>query len=58
MVQTKIEKQQEGIALLKILDMSTKSKQQGKSKPIEVAFTDIRQDIQIANEAGTISEHQ
>ena len=36
---------QESIALLKILAMSSKSKQQGKSKPIKTAFADIRKSI-------------
>lgn len=36
---------QDSIALLKILAMSSKSKQQGKSKSIKTAFADIRKSI-------------
>lgn len=36
---------QDSIALLKILTMSSKSKKEGKSKPIKKAFTDIRKSI-------------
>ncbi|MEI6268640.1 MAG: type II toxin-antitoxin system Phd/YefM family antitoxin [Methylococcaceae bacterium] len=36
---------QDSLALLKILAMSSKSKQEGKSKPIKTAFEDIRKSI-------------
>lgn len=36
---------QDSLALLKILAMSSKSKQEGKSKPIKTAFADIRKGI-------------
>ncbi len=36
---------QDSLALLKILAMSSKSKQEGKSKPIKTAFADIRKSI-------------
>ncbi len=36
---------QDSIALLKILAMSSKSKKQGKIKPIKTAFADIRKSI-------------
>ena len=36
---------QDSIALLKILAMSSKSKKEGKSKPIKTAFVDIRKSI-------------
>ena len=36
---------QDSLALLKILAMSSQSKQEGKSKPIKIAFEDIRKSI-------------
>jgi len=36
---------QDSLALLKILAMSSKCKQEGKSKPIKTAFADIRKSI-------------
>jgi len=36
---------QDSLALLKILAMSSKSKQEGKSKQVRVAFADIRKNI-------------
>lgn len=39
------EQTQESLALLKILAQSTKSLQEGRSKPIKQAFTDIRKRI-------------
>jgi prevent-host-death family protein len=36
---------QDSLALLKLLAMSSKSKQEGKSKPVRVAFADIRKNI-------------
>jgi hypothetical protein len=36
---------QDSLALLKILAMSSKSKREGKSKPIKTAFADIRINI-------------
>jgi len=36
---------QDSIALLKILAMSSKSKKEGKRKPIKTAFADIRKSI-------------
>ena len=36
---------QDSLALLKILAMSSKSKQEGKSKSIKTAFEDIRKSI-------------
>ena len=39
------EQTQESIALLKMLALSNKSLQQGRSKPIEKAFSDIRKRV-------------
>jgi prevent-host-death family protein len=36
---------QDSLALLKILAMSAKAKQEGKSKPLKNAFADIRKSI-------------
>lgn len=42
---TAYEQTQESLALLKILSQSTKSLQEGRSKPVKQAFTDIRKRI-------------
>lgn len=36
------EQTQESLALLKMLALSTKSQQQGRSKPVKKAFADVR----------------
>ena len=43
------DKTRERTALLKILAISSRSKQQGKSKSVKTAFADIRNEIEADN---------
>jgi hypothetical protein len=55
MNQTKNDLAQQGIVLLKILDLSSQARLQGKSKPVKTAFADIRNEIGISNKTSTTS---
>ncbi|MEI6335658.1 MAG: hypothetical protein WCS87_13960 [Methylococcaceae bacterium] len=58
MKQTKNDLAQQGIILLQSLAMSSKSKQQGKSKSVKKAFADIRNVLGITNKTGPTNEHE
>ena len=49
MTQITKDKTRERTALLKILAISSRSKQQGKSKSVKTAFADIRNEIEADN---------